>query len=42
MNDNQILLKILKFKFRKIFFFNKKEIYKIINSNTLVENYEMF
>jgi len=41
--DNQILLnKINDLKIENIFFLNKKEIEKLINSNSLIEKYEVF
>ena len=41
--DNQILLnKINDLKIENIFFLDKKEIEKIINSNSLIERYEVF
>ena len=41
--DNQILLnKINDLKIENIFFLDKKEIEKIINSNSIIEKYEVF
>ena len=41
--DNQILLnKINDLKIENIFFLNKEEIEKLINSNSLIEKYEVF
>ena len=42
-NDNQVLLyNIIDLDLGNIFFLDKKEINKIINSNTLIHNYEIF
>ena len=41
--DNQIILEKLKYlKFENIFFINKNEILKLLNSNSLIESYEIF
>ena len=42
-NDNQVLLyNIIDLDLGNIFFLDKKEINKIINSNTLIHDYEIF
>ena len=45
LNQNQninLLENIKELKIKNIFFLNRKEISKIISSNSLVENYEIF
>ena len=42
-NDNQVLLyNIIDLDLGNIFFLDKEEINKIINSNTLIHNYEIY
>ena len=41
-NHEIIFKKIINLNFKNIFFLNKKEIKSVLNSNTLIQNYEVF